>query len=123
MLLASGYVLGLTSLAGLLLFAIYGRTRVFPRIWLPGAIHGAMGLAGAILLAAGLRGATRTPASGTGSFGLVSVVLVAGALLAGGVVFVRRLRLRGPPAALLGIHATLAVAGLVMLAAYLSAGN
>ncbi len=120
--LAAAGVLGVTALGGMLLFALYGRIASRGGIWLPGALHGALGVAGLLLLLAGLSGPARGVTTGVASFGRVAAVLVGVAALAGAVVFVGRLRGRGPSAVVLGVHASLAVAGLVMLVAYVGAG-
>jgi hypothetical protein len=84
--------------------------------WL-GALHAVIGLGGLGLLALALRGPTCGLDQGTGSFGMISAALIALAALIGGAIFARRLRQRRA-SALLAIHATLAVTGFVMLAAY-----
>jgi hypothetical protein len=84
--------------------------------WLA-ALHALLGLGGLGLLLAALRGPARGVGQGTASFGMISAVLIALAALFAGGMLARRLRNRRP-GALLGIHATLAVSGFVMLAAY-----
>jgi hypothetical protein len=54
---------------------------------------------------------------GVGSFGRVAASILAVALLAGLVIVARYFR-RRPPGLLIGIHATLAISGIVILAAY-----
>jgi hypothetical protein len=86
------------------------------------ALHGLIGLAGFLWLLLALRGPPRGLATGTSSFGAVAAVLIAFAALAGGTILAaHRLkpRLAGT---LIGVHATLAVSGVVILAAYLLAG-
>ena len=103
MLLAATIVLGLTALAGIGLFALYQWVR--PAGWwrLPGAAHGLLGLTGVAVLLAGLRGPPRG----------VAVLMAA-------LAFVARRRGSGAGTLALGLHATFAVAGLALLAAYLS---
>jgi hypothetical protein len=91
------------------------------RYWAVGAAHGALGLTGFILLLLGLRGPVRGEALGAGSFGRIAAVLVATALILGAGLLSVRLRRRRASTMLIGIHATLGVAALVMLAAYVSA--
>ncbi len=74
-----------------------------------------------MLLLAGLGGPARGVAEGAGSFGMVAAGFVAGAVLLGSLVFVAGLRRRAPSMLALGVHATLAVGGVVMLLAYLAA--
>jgi hypothetical protein len=85
--------------------------------WWLAALHALLGLGGLGLLLPALRGPARGVGQGTGSFGMISATLVALAALFAGGMLARRLRNRRP-GALLGIHATLAVSGFVMLAAY-----
>jgi hypothetical protein len=121
MLTLSAIVLAATALFGLCLFALYQWTEANGRIWLPGMAHGLLGAVGFVLLLLGLRGPPRGVAMGAGQFGVIAAGLVACGLLLGGLVFLGRLRRRPPAALVIGLHATLAVGGLVMLAAYLSA--
>jgi hypothetical protein len=120
--LAAG-VLGVTAVAGLGLFALYGRIPASGPVWWPGAVHGAAGLLGAALLLAGLGGPPRGVAEGAGAFGRAAVWLIGGAVLLGLTAASGRLRRRAPSALVLGVHATLAVAGVVMLVAYVGAGD
>jgi hypothetical protein len=86
---------------------------------LAAALHGLIGLAGFFWLLLALRGPPRGLATGTSSFGVVAAVLIALAALAGAAILAaHRLkpRLAGT---LIGVHATLAVSGVVILAAYL----
>jgi hypothetical protein len=91
-----------------------------PVAWWLGALHALTGLGGLGLLVLALRGPVRGLAQGTGSFGMISAALFAIAALIGGGMLARRLKQRRP-GTLLGIHATLAVSGFVMLAAYVFA--
>ena len=86
--------------------------------WLLGASHGLAGATGLIALLFSLRGPPHGVAMGVGGFGRIAAVLLVLALLAGLAILVVRLRHRRIPGLLLGIHATLAVAGSVILAAY-----
>ena len=88
-----------------------------PVAWWLGALHALLGFGGLGLLALALRGPVRGLDQGTGAFGMISAALIALAALAGGGIFWRRLKQRRA-GTLLGIHATLAVSGFVVLAAY-----
>ncbi len=114
-------VLGLAAIGGVALVALSQWRRPTDRVWLPGVAHGLTGLAGFILLLLGLRGPPRGVQIGASGFGAVAAVLIGLALALGLAVVVSRLRRRPVSPLALGIHATLAVAGLVMLAAYVSA--
>jgi hypothetical protein len=89
-----------------------------PPGWLPGALHGLLGTAAFVTLLLALRGPPRGEAMGVGAFGRIAAVLAATALLAGLAILVVRLRSRRVPGLLIGIHATIGVSGVVVLAAY-----
>ena len=63
---------------------------------------------------------SRPPAANT-SFAVMSAVLIALAALLGGGILATHLFKRRPAGTLIGIHATIAVCGFVVLAAYLFA--
>ena len=92
-----------------------------PSPWLAGA-HGSVALAGLGFLAAALAGARRGAATGTQSFGMIAAVLLAAAALGGLAMLATRVLKRRVPGALVGLHATLAVAGFVILAVYAMLG-
>lgn len=85
------------------------------------ALHGLLALAGFICLLIGLQGPPRGAAAGVGSFGMVAAALLTLALAAGGSAFGSRLLKTPLTGLLVGVHATLAIAGFVFLAAYLFA--
>src|SRR6185437_14789825 len=87
-----------------------------------GAVHGVLALGGFACLLLALGGPPRGLATGTAGFGRVAAVLIALAALAGGGILAARLRRKPLAGALIGSHATLAVGGFVVLAAYLFAG-
>ena len=86
------------------------------------ALHGLLALAGFVCLIFALRGPPRGLESGTASFGAIAAWLFGLALLAGIGVFAARRTKPGLAGLLIGVHATLAVSGLTVLAAYLFAG-
>ena len=101
-----------------LLYLLPQRPAIPP--WLS-ALHGLVAMSGFIVLLLALRGPPRGVASGTGAFGMIAAALLALAVAAGGCALGCRL-LKSPLAGLLvGIHATLAIAGFVVLTAYLFA--
>ena len=120
MLAWSAWLLTGGVLLGLLLIALSQLSPAAARKGWPGLAHGSFGVAGFVLLLAGLRGPPRGVQQGAGSFGLVAAVFVGLALVGGGLLYAARLRRRPPAVLVIGVHATLGVAGLVMLAAYLS---
>jgi hypothetical protein len=87
-----------------------------------GALHGLLAVAGIAALLLALRGPPRGEAMGVGAFGRISAVLLAIAVLAGLAVLIARLRYRRAPRLVIGIHATIAVSGVVILAAYTLVG-
>ncbi len=77
-------------------------------------------MAGFIVLLLGLRGPPRGVAEGAGSFGVIAAVMLALALLAALAIIAAQMRRRTPGMLVVAIHATLAIAGFVVLAAYVS---
>ena len=95
-----------------------------PRAALPvplTAVHGLFALGGFVCLLIGLQGPPRGAAEGVGSFGMVAAAMLALALAAGGCALGSRLLKTPLTGLLVGVHATLAVAGFVFLTAYLFA--
>jgi hypothetical protein len=88
--------------------------------WRPafGLLHGLIGAAALAALVLTLSGPPRGVAMGVGSFGRIAAWLLAAALLAGLGIVALRLRTRRVPAFVIGVHATIAISGIVMLAAY-----
>jgi hypothetical protein len=120
MLLLAAIILTAAALAGAGVATRYQRTR--PAAWMtgPALAHGLLGIAGLVLLVYGLSGPPRGVAMGAGAFGRVAAVLIALAVpVAGVAIWVRRRRSPAAPL-VVGLHATLAIAGLALLATYLS---
>jgi hypothetical protein len=84
--------------------------------------HGALGLAGFIVLLFSLGGPPRGAALGLAGFGRAAAILLGLTLLAGGEMLFERLRYRRLPILLVGLHATLAIGAVVILAAYTMVG-
>jgi hypothetical protein len=89
--------------------------------WPLGALHGLLGIAGLTCLLLSLRGPPRGLDQGVASFSAISAGLIALAALAGGGIFVVHVVKKRRASSLIGLHATLAVSGFVILAAYLLA--
>ena len=121
MLVWAAWLLTVAVVAGLGLIVLSQVAASYVRLRWPGVMHGVLGLAGFALLLAGLGGPVRGTEQGAGSFGLVAAGFVGVAALLGLLVLASRMRRRPPSMLILGVHASLAVGGLVMLAAYLSA--
>lgn len=113
-LLLAAALLGLV-LAGLHLAVPHRR---LPVPWPAWVAHATIGVGGFAVLLRGLGGPPRGVAMGVGAFGRFAAILFAVALLAGGAILFERLRYRRMPILLVGLHATLAIAGVVVLAAY-----
>jgi hypothetical protein len=80
--------------------------------------HAVLALGGYALLLWALDGPARGAQNGTGSFGAIAAGLFAIAVLLGLALLHRRIKARRLPGALVGIHASIAVAGFVILLAY-----
>ena len=123
MLLLSFVLLLIAALLGTALAALHLRAgNVRPPRWPFGALHALLGTVGLGALLIALRGPPRGEAMGVGAFGGIAAVLLAMGLLAGLAVLAARLRYRRVPGLVIGIHATIAVSGVVVLAAYTLVG-
>ncbi len=121
MLIAALAVVSAAVLIGLALGTLYMIKEDPPkRIMVVGWLHGALGATGVGLLLLALRGASRGVAQGAGSFGWISGTMLAATLAGGIVILAGHLRRKPNPPLLIAMHATLGVAGYVMLAAYFS---
>jgi hypothetical protein len=119
MVLLAFVLLLIAALLGTVLAALHLRTLpAKPPGRALGALHGLLGLTGLGVLLLALRGPPRGEALGVGNFGRIAAVLLAAALLAGVGVLAARLRYRRVPGLVIGVHATIAVSGVVILAAY-----
>jgi hypothetical protein len=85
-------------------------------------LHGLVALAGLAGLLLALRGPPRGLATGEAAFGAIAAWLLAIAALLGIGIFAARRRMRGLVGTAIGIHATIAVSGFVVLGIYLLAG-
>lgn len=121
MLNAAFIVLGIAVLLGGVLAVLHLREDAAPPLLPFGALHGLIAIAGLALLALALRGPPRGLAQGTGSFGIIAAALIGMAALVGLTQLAARLGNRQLPGMLIGIHATLAVGGFVVLLAYVLA--
>jgi hypothetical protein len=90
--------------------------------WGIALVHAAIALGGFALLAVALRGPARGADQGTGGFGIAAAVLFALAIVVGLAIFLRFRVARKSASALVGVHATLAVSAIVILAAYVLSG-
>ncbi|HVC60173.1 MAG TPA: hypothetical protein VND19_07440 [Acetobacteraceae bacterium] len=119
MLLLSFVLLLIATGLGTALAALHLRAGIArPPGWPLGASHGLLGAAGLGVLLFALRGPPRGEAMGVAAFGRIAAVSLVAALLAGIAVLAARLRYRRVPSLVIAIHATIAVSGVVILAAY-----
>jgi hypothetical protein len=118
MLLLSFGLLLTAAVLGALLAALQLRSRNAPVGWIPGALHGVCGVVGLIVLLFALRGPPRGEAMGVASFGRIAALLLAIAPGAGLAIRFVRLRRHPMTGLVIGIHATIAIGGIVILAAY-----
>ncbi len=93
-----------------------------PVPWPVGAAHGLAGAAGVTLLVLALQRPGPPAPPGIGGFRLAAAVVLGLAMLAGLVILAVRLRRGRFGSGVVGVHATLAITGLAILAARLLAG-
>jgi hypothetical protein len=121
MLVAAFVILAVAVFLGSVLAVLHLQTegRATPP-WRLAALHGLLAISGLGCLALALRGPTRGLDYGTASFGTIAAALITMAALVGLLaahVFNRRIA-----GTIIGVHATLAVTGFVILAAYVFLG-
>jgi hypothetical protein len=122
MLLLSFCLLLIAALLGGVLAVPHLRAEIAPPGAMFGVLHGLLGVVGFGALLLALQGPPRGEAMGVASFGRVAAALLSVALLAGLLILGMRLRGRWKPGLVIGIHATIAVSGVVILAAYTLVG-
>ena len=127
MLAAAFTILTIAVALGAVLAVLHLRTNKtatppLPPPWPLGALHGIIALTGLGCLALALRGPPRGLQQGTASFGLIATVLFVLAALLGAKLLAARILKKPIGGGTIAIHATLAVSGFVILAAYVFAG-
>ncbi len=90
--------------------------------WQLAIVHVVLALGGFAALLAALAQAAPETRGGNAGFATAAAVLLALAALVGAGIFVRFRRKRRPASGLVGVHASLAVFGIVILAAYVLSG-
>ena len=118
MLLVSFALLLIAAASGSVLAMLGFRPEVPPPVQIYGVLHGCLGAGGFATLLMALRGPPRGVAMGVGSFGAIAAVLLGVALLAGLIMLAIRLRAQHVSGLIIGIHATIAISGIVVLATY-----
>jgi hypothetical protein len=122
MLADAAYLLIGAATIGALLAVVQLQHVASPPIpWYVGAVHGMIGASGTILmLAAPARAAAA--AGGAQGFRAIAAVLLVLALMAGLWIFRARVTKRPLSFGVVGVHALLAISGVVLLGAYLATG-
>ena len=120
--LAFGILCGVALLGLTLAVSYLRRSPVRPHRAAVAALHGAAGAAGLAVLLAALAGAPPHDAMGTARFGQIGAALLAAALVLGVAIAWTAWRRHRAPGALVGAHAGLAIAGLVVLLALVALG-
>lgn len=98
------------------------RPQAAPPPWALGAVHGVVGSVGLVLLLLALRGPPRGAAAGVAGFGKAAAAVLTIALIAGLAALATHLRRRAIGGLFIAIHASMAIGGIVVLAAYTFAG-
>jgi hypothetical protein len=122
MLIAAFIALGIAVSIGSGLAIQHLRTEsAKPPPWPLALLHVIFAVGGLGCLVLALRGPPRGLDQGTGSFGIIAAALIVMAAFVGGWMLVARIVKRRPAGILIGMHATLAVVGFVILTAYVFA--
>lgn len=120
MLMAAFVILGIAVALGAGLAVSHLRSEVASSVpWLLGAAHGLLAVAGLCCLLISLRGPPRGLDQGVASFGATGAGFLILAALAGVAIMMVAHRRKRRAGALIAVHATLAVCGFVLVAAYL----
>jgi hypothetical protein len=123
MLVAALIILAVAVLVGSALAVLHLRTTgIAPPPWPLAALHGLLAIGGLCCLALALRGPPRGLDQGAASFGIIAITLTALAALVGAGLLATRILMQRVAGIMIGIHATLAVSGLAILAAYVFSG-
>jgi hypothetical protein len=123
MLVAAFVILAVAVLLGSVLAGLHLQTEGRATApWRLAALHGLLAISGLGCLALALRGPPRGLAQGTASFGTIAATLITMAALVGGGLLAAHVFKRRIAGIIIGVHATLAVSGFVILAAYVFAG-
>ena len=122
MLIAAFVILGVAVLLGSVLAVLHLQTEPGTPPWSLAALHGLLAVGGLSCLALALRGPPRGLDQGVASFGIIATSLITLAALIGVALLVTRIFKTRIAGIMIGIHATLAVGGFVILTAYVLLG-
>ena len=122
MLIAAFIILGIAVLLGSVLAVLHLQTESSTPAWSLPALHGLLAVGGLSCLALALRGPPRGLDQGVASFGIVATSLITLAALIGVALLSKRIFKTRISGMMIGIHATFAVSGFVILTAYVLLG-
>jgi hypothetical protein len=122
MLVAAFLILAVVVLLGCVLAVLHSQEGRAAPPWQLAALHGLLAIGGLACLVLALLGSPRGLDRGNASFGIGAAVLLALAALVGLSFPATQVLKRRHAGILIGIHATIAVCGFVVLAAYVFVG-
>ena len=122
MLIAAFIILGIAVLLGSVLAVLHLQTESSTPAWSLAALHGFLAVGGLSCLALALGGPPRGLDQGVASFGIVATSLITLAALIGVALLSKRIFKTRISGMMIGIHATFAVSGFVILTAYVLLG-
>jgi hypothetical protein len=122
LIIAAFVILAVAVLLGSVLAVLHLQTEGSTPPWSLAALHGLLAIGGLICLALALRGPPRGLDQGVASFGIIATLLITLAALIGVALLAKRIFKTRIAGIMIGIHATLAVSGFVILAAYVLVG-
>ena len=122
MLIAAFVILAVAVLLGSVLAVLHLQTQGSTPPWSLAALHGLLAIGGLSCLVLALRGPPRGLDKGVASFGITATLVITLAALVGVALLAKRIFKTRIAAIMIGIHATLAVSGFVILAAYVLLG-
>ena len=122
MLIAAFLILAVAVLLGSALAVLHLQTESSTPPWSLAALHGLLAIGGLSCLALALRGPPRGLDQGVAAFGIIATLLITLAALIGVALLAARIFKTRIAGIMIGIYATLAVGGFVILAAYVLLG-
>jgi len=122
MLIAAFVILGVAVLLGSVLAVLHLQTESSTPPWSLAALHGLLAVGGLSCLVLALGGPPRGLDQGVASFGIIATTLITLAALIGVALLATRIFKIRIAEIMIGIHATLAVSGFVILAVYVLLG-
>jgi hypothetical protein len=122
MLIAAFVILAVAVLLGSVLAVLHSQREGSTPPWALAALHGLLAIGGLSCLALALRGPPRGLDNGVASFGIIATLLITLAALIGVALLAKRIFKTRIAGIIIGIHATFAVSGFVILTAYVLLG-